>query len=211
MLYSLFFILIIVFNINLPGVYANGFYLKAGYAIPYRSERIGNHEEYRSGLALGLASSFSLLLEGRYYQYKYYWNRRDFEYRGTIYTSRNAQLWRDHGLSVGLVVHPFKRFYTGLIPGVNRIYVWRIVYEYLFSFWVNSQDQVYEIGRKEEKETKLSFSIGVVTGWEQPLWRKLSLLFEGRYDILFVDRDFAGTNSANLRSLSIWIGLKYKY
>ena len=189
---------------------SSGFQLRVGAANPYSEERIDIHGEYGFGISKRLSQKFVLRLDGSYYQYKHYWNQHDFEYRGTVYTCRNAQLWRDHGLDITGAVYPYKHLYFGVGVGVDRIYVKRILYRDYSPFWVDLNDDVHAISQEEEK-TKYCFSLGSVLGLEQPLWKKLALLIEGRYKLLFAEPSLTDTDSANVSAVSVWVGIKYGF
>ena len=88
-------------------------------------DRIKNHAEFGAVLSFPLANRLTFRHEIGYYQYKHYWNYRSLEYRGTTYTSRNGQLWRNYSFIPTILVHPYQHFYLGTGMGIEIIYIKR--------------------------------------------------------------------------------------
>lgn len=144
-------------------------------------QRIKSHTQHVLAITFFITKSACLCLESGYYQDKYYWNERNFEYCGTSYTSRNAQLWRDHSLLISVLFSTYKNFYFGAGIGFDRIYITRILFSGWRSFWVDPQDNVIAIFKEEEEKKKISFAGSFMFGWEQPFWRNFSRTMDNNH------------------------------
>ncbi len=169
--------------------------------------RIKNHLEYEVRISLPIVEWISLRPGIGYSQYKHYWNKRDFEYRGTVYTSRNGQLWRNHRLMIDGLIFPSKNFYFGTGTGIEFIYVKRILFPGWTSFWVDSEDIVREAYKEEEEKSKICFTSNLVIGWEQPVWRAISLMLEGKYKFTIVGKKLTDTNDSIVSQFSFYVGI----
>ena len=174
-------------------------------------ERIKNHAEFRAAISFPITSWLTLRHEIGYYQYKHYWNPRSFEYRGTTYTSRNGQLWRDYSFISSLLVHPYRYFYFGTGIGIDMIYVKRIFYTGWTSFWVDQNDNVIEVWKEKFDESKICFSGCFISGWEQPIWRNISFIIEGKLKMIAVGDDLTGTNDSTMKIFSVFFGSSIKF
>ncbi|MBC8184954.1 hypothetical protein H8E88_28000 [candidate division KSB1 bacterium] len=174
-------------------------------------ERIKNHAEYVTSVSLPISNRFLLRHEMTYYQYKHYWNPRSFEYRGTTYTARNGQLWRDISISSNLCFYFWKKLYSGIGPGIDFIYVKRVLYTEWRAFWVNYKDEVIEVGKQESEQTKICFSNTIITGWEKTVWRNVSFILEGKYKIIIAGKELTDTDDSIVQSFSLIVGFEYKF
>ena len=174
-------------------------------------ERIKNHAEFETSVSLPITNRLLLRHEIGYYQYKHYWHARSFEYRGTTYTARNGQLWRDISIIPNLLFYFWKNLYSGIGTGVDIIYVKRILYTDWRTFWVNYKDEVIEVGKEESEQTKVCFSGNIITGWEKTVWLNISFILEGKYKIIIANKELTDTNDSIVQSFTILLGLEYKF
>lgn len=172
-------------------------------------ERIKNHAEFGAAISFPFANRLTFRHEIGYFQYKHYWNSRSFEYRGTTYTSRNGQLWRNYSLIPTLLVQPHQHFYFGTGLGIDIIYVKRILYTGWRSFWIDQNDNVIEVGKEENEKMKICFAGSSTTGWEQPIWRNFSVFIEGKYKIALTGELLTGINDSNVKSFSVFLGISF--
>jgi len=169
-------------------------------------ERINNHAEFGVAISFPLANRLTFRQEIGYYQYKHYWNYRSLEYRGTTYTSRNGQLWRNYSLIPTLLIQPHQHFYFGTGMGIDVIYVKRILYTGWRSFWIDQNDNVIEVWKEKFDKTKICFAGSIIAGWEHPICRNFSVFIEGKYKIMFTGDDLTGANDSTVGIFSVFIG-----
>ena len=171
--------------------------------------RIKNHVEFGSALSFPIANRLSFRPEIGYFQYKHYWNSRSLEYRGTTYTSRNGQLWRNFSLIPAVLAHPYQHFYLGAGIGIDIIYVKRILYTDWRSFWIDQDDNVIVVGKETYDATKICFAGSILAGWEQPVWRNFSVFIEGKYKLESAGDYLTGTTDSNIQSFSVFLGISF--
>jgi hypothetical protein len=174
-------------------------------------ERVKNHVEFESSVLLPISNQFKIRHEIGGYQYKHYWNPRSFEYRGTSYSARNGQLWRDISINSNFLFYFSENLYAGIGPGMNFIYVKRIIYTDWRTFWVNYNDEVIEVGKKKSKQTKVCFSSNIMVGWERTVWRNISFILEGKYKIILLGQELTGTDNSIIHSFSLLSGFEYNF
>ena len=172
-------------------------------------ERIKNHAEFGAAISFPIINRLTLRHEIGYYQYKHYWNSRSLEYRGTTYTSRNGQLWRNYSLIPTILIQPHQRFFLGTGMGIDIIYVKRILYTGWRSFWIDQNDNVIEVGKEKYDKTKICFAGSIIAGWEQPIVRNISILIEGEYKIIFAGDDLTDTNDSIVKLFSVFFGISF--
>ncbi len=174
-------------------------------------ERINNHVEFGATISFPIANRLFFGPEIGYFQYKHYWNSRSLEYRGTTYTSRNGQLWRNYSLVPTLLFQSYQHFYIGTGMGIDVIYVKRILYTGWRSFWIDQNDNVIEVWKEKFDKTKICLAGSILAGWEQPIWRNFSILIEGKYKITFVDEELTNTKDSKLGLFSVFFGSSFKF
>jgi hypothetical protein len=174
-------------------------------------ERVKNHVEFEMALSFPVANRLTFRPEIGYYQSKHYWNYRSLEYRGTTYTSRNGQLWRNNSLIPTLLFQPYQHFYLGTGMGIDIIYVKGILYTDWRSFWIDQNDNVIEVGKETYHKTKICFAGSINVGWEQPVWRNISIFIEGKYKIIFAGNDLTGTSDSKVMTFSVFMGSSFRF
>lgn len=174
-------------------------------------ERIKNHAEFGAAISFPFSNRLTFRHEIGYFQYKHYWNSRSLEYRGTTYTSRNGQLWRNYSLIPTIVIQPHQHFYFGTGLGIDIIYVKRILYTGWRSFWIDQNDNVIEVDKEKYDKTKICFSGCFVSGWEHYIWGNLCFIIDGKYKMTAVGDDLSGSKDSVIHLFSILIGLSFHF
>lgn len=174
-------------------------------------ERINNHVEFGASISFPVASRLMFRPEIGWYQYKYYWNYRSLEYRGTTYTSRNGQLWRNYSLVPTLLFPLYQHCYLGMGMGMDIVYVKRILYTGWRSFWIDQNDNVIEVWKEKFDKTKVCLAGSLSAGWERPVWRNFSILIESKYKITFAGEELTNTKDSKVGLFSIVFGSSYRF
>ncbi|MBD3291238.1 hypothetical protein GF337_20725 [candidate division KSB1 bacterium] len=105
------------------------------------------------------------------------------------------------------LIFPSEKFYFGAGSGIERIYVKRILFPGWTSFWIDSEDIVREGYKEEDEKSKICFSCNLVIGWEQPVWRAISLMLEGKYKYTIVGKKLTDTNDSVVSQFSFYVGI----
>ncbi len=174
-------------------------------------DRIKKHAEYCTAITYPVSKLISIRLAINYFQDKYYWNKRNFEYQGTTYNSRNGQLWREHSYIASLMFNLFKNIYSGVGIGIDNIYVKRITFPGWISYYVDSNDNVKLGYRKEYKKTNNCLSSCLFLGWQQPLWRNIILMIEGKFRFIKTSRQITDTNDSKINMYNLSGGIAINF
>lgn len=183
----------------------------SGFENTFRDERIGGHGLSSAFLQITLDKNWSVKIAGFYWQKKYYGSQWIQEYRGTTYTARDAQLWRDTGLSLGINRTLYKGLYLGSGIDINLIKfkrithfpLWPIIYIWTGNVYPNIiEDRDLSFGR-----IGLSQSLG----WEFKVVHNIIGIVELRYKYLFAGRDFGFGALSLLESYAFNAGFKYQF
>lgn len=174
-------------------------------------ERINNHVELGAAISFPITNRLLLRPEFGYYQYKHYWNYHSLEYRGTTHTSRNGQLWRNYSLMPTFLLQIYRHFYFSTGMGIDVVYVKRILYTGWRSFWIDQNDNVVEVWKEKFDKTNICLAVSISAGWEQPIWRNVSILIEGKLKITFAGEELTNTKDSKVGLFSVVFGSSYRF
>jgi hypothetical protein len=185
--------------------------VQSGYENTFRDEKIGKHANFAIYLQVPLASNWSLKINLMYFQKKHYGNQWDYEYRGTTYIARDAQLWRNSSLNIEINRVILKKIYLG--TGVNACIIKfkRIEHDPYWPIKFTWPDKFLPNEIENREINLLRFGLSSLLGYEWEIVKKIVLVFEIRYILLFVGDEF-GYGSLNfLESLSVCGGIKFGF
>jgi hypothetical protein len=187
--------------------------IQIGYGDTYVDDCIRGHAVFGAFAEVPLSKTMAVRVEGEYSQSKSSSPWVDFEYKGTVYTALQSQVWRNWSLGAGILtrVSPVGRLGAG--AGLELIDVHRVSYNSDWIFWVNFYEDnvnLVESNVLDESETFLRPSAYVMADFERNLISSFSLVAGLRYKLIFVGEKYGHTALDTENTYSISVGIKYR-
>lgn len=182
--------------------------IQGGFDNTFRDDKIKNHVNYALFIHVPFASSWSLKTRVEYFQKKHYGNHWYYEYLGTSYIARDAQLWRNSSLNIEINRVILKKIYLATGVNTSLIKFKRIEHDPYWPIKFAWPDKFLPNEIKNREINLLRFGLSSLVGYEWEIVKKITLVFEIRYILLFVGDEFGHGPLNSLESLSIWGGIK---